>query len=420
MPQIRTLRNGLRIVLDRNPKSKQTCIVVAIGRGSSHEPAHLAGISHFLEHLIAKRYPWSDDIAREFDRIGMEINASTSEDCIMFYCTVPSRHTSWGFDLLADLLLVPEFTVDDVENERGVVIEELRGDHDDIMERVSMLSCRLLFNGHSLGKWIFGRRSSLERMTLSSLQHYWQRLLDPQHMVISVVGNFDREYLMTKVRRRFADHDSPSNPIPPRRLIAPQATAEHFIFRNEGSEHTYFDLTFKLPGWRTKYRLPLMVLSNILGGRCSSPIFLQLRDQGLVYGMDTDIWFFPETGFLTLSSSVTRENLFEHLQVIKDQLRQYRIDGIPSDEFQLALQNMRAQALMNFARSQYAAKFYAGQILAHGQAIDLGTFLRQLSQVRRNQVNRAAQRFLQTSNSYLAGIGPLTRRDKEKIRILLS
>jgi len=420
MKRICKLANGLRYGLERRPNERKTTICIGIGRGISDEPNSYSGISHFFEHLAVRVYPLMPKTAGRIDSIGATMDANCGADITFFYCEVPSRSTQWAFHLLADLVLNPDFPERFIESERGVSLEELGGKKDSPSFRLEELNDSLIFAGHPLANPVFGRLSSLRNLDLNRVMRYWRRLLDPASMVITVVGNFDRNLMVKEIRDHFGDLQTPPNPIPLREQRIVKPTRGHCLVRYKDMNQVNYCWTILLPGYRTRSRFPLMLLANIIGGRPSSPLFLKLRENGSIYQLDAEIWFYPEIGYIEINSACSREKLHENLQIIRETLNEYQELGISWDEFELAKASMRAQTHSKFDQTEYAAKFYAGQILAHGHVIDKGDFLRRISMITRACLNKTAGKFLASSNYYFAGIGPLTRRDREKIRELFS
>lgn len=427
MARIVTFPNGLRLVLERRPREKQTAIVVGIGRGTGDEPASYAGALHLIEHLVWDRYPWQLDVAREIDRIGALHNASTSEDATMFYCTVPGRSTLWGLEMLADLVQEPKFTEGDLEQERETILEELHESLDTSTETLVRLRNHWLFNGHSLGRPILGQPGSLKRLSFSRVMRFWHRLIDPRSVVVSVVGSFDTGVVTAHARQRFGHLGIPSNPLPRRRHVIPRPRAERCSIRYSNLKQVNFLWSHALPGYRSRSRYALMLLANILGGRLSSPLFHELRERGLIYSVDSEIWLFPEIGYLTISSASSRrtrttdherEKFFETLSVIREHVRRYYERGVPAEEFELSQQAVRHSMRRAYLDPDHAARSYAAQLLSHGTLVDRETFVKRIIATKHNEVNDAARRFLDPGTASLCAVGPLTRRERERLHAM--
>ncbi len=416
MARLQTLPNGLRYVFIPRSKQKRASIVVGFGIGASEEPFRYAGALHLMEHLLIGRSRQSAQYARDLDMIGAEMNGMTTSDCIMFHCDLPGRFARWGFDRLADLVLTPTFTAEDVLRERNVVLEEFRGDNDSVEDRLELIADRLFYQGNPLARPIIGREASLQRLDDATLRRLWHRLVNPHQMVVAVAGHFDRGVMSEKLHARFGPL------VPPAQLFAlrpetplPRAL-HHVTARYEGLDQVNFCWSIRLPGYRTRQRLALMALANVIGGRFSSPIYLDLRKRGYCYTFDTSIWFYPEVGKLDITSATSRGNFFPMISAIANALERYRRNGIPRTEFELAQRALRYGTIKNFEDVGYAARFYTGQVLAHGHCVDERRFLAAIQRLERSDLNAAANRVLQPGHYTFAAIGPLTRGDRQKLR----
>jgi predicted Zn-dependent peptidase len=428
MLRTKTLQNGLRIVLDRRPREHQVTIVIGIPRGARDEPAAYAGCLHLIEHLISSRFPWNDEISREMDKVGADLNAQTSEDCTMFYCTIPSRSVSWALALMIELVLEPRFTEDDVALEREVVLEEYREDKDLVetdLERGRTLG---LFRDHPLATNVFGRPSTLQRLSPSRITRLWRRLLDPRQMVVTVVGGFEPSRVVPLIKQRLGTLQPPPFPLPRQPSMRITKSRSHCsLFLYDRLKQVSFYWSFLLPGFRSRSRFPLMILANILGGRDSSPLYLELRKRGLVYTLSTDLWLFGEGGYLTLSSATSREpkatelvrsKFFEVITTIGSFLRRYKSQGVPAREHDLSVTWLCRDLRREYRDTVHVGRSYTAQMCCYGRIMSLPTLLRRIRSTTREEVHAAARKFLVMDRLHLSAAGPLTRRDREKLHAM--
>ena len=205
MHEIIELKNGLRVVIENIPHVKSISVGVWIGAGSYAETRANNGISHFIEHMMfkgtKKRTP--KEIAEAIDDIGGQLNAFTSRDCTCYYVKVLSDHLDTAVDVLSDMLFNSLYDLNDISLEKGVVLEEINMYNDSPDELVHDLLMEKVWQGNSLGYSILGTSKSLKKITRDDILSYIENYYTPQNSIISIVGNFDRDNLLSLINDAF-------------------------------------------------------------------------------------------------------------------------------------------------------------------------------------------------------------------------
>ena len=200
-----TLSNGIRVVSETLPKSRSVSIGVWVKVGSRHEPEEIGGVSHFIEHLFFKgtEKRTAKDIAIEMDSIGGEMNAFTSQETTTYYAKVVDEHLPVAIDILSDILLGSKFDPVEMEKERKVILEEIKGVEDTPDDYIHELFTNTVWAGNSLGRPILGTRDTIKALKHNDIVSYIEDYYSPKEIVISVAGNFEHARLVELLNASF-------------------------------------------------------------------------------------------------------------------------------------------------------------------------------------------------------------------------
>jgi predicted Zn-dependent peptidase len=286
------LPGGLRIVSEAMPGVRSASVGVWVPVGSRDETPALAGTSHFLEHLLFKGTSTRSalDIASAMDAVGGEFNAFTEKEHTCYYATVLDRDVELAIDIVADVVLDATITAQDVDVERGVVLEEIAMRDDDPADLVHDDFATALFGDVPLGRPILGTEDSIHALTRRQVHGYYRRRYTPDAMVVSVAGNIDHREIVRLVRRAFADRLDPAvGPQEPRtgRAATGSAPPVHAVqVRTDDTEQANIVLGSRGVSRHDPRRYALGVLSSALGGGMSSRLFQRIREErGLAYSV---------------------------------------------------------------------------------------------------------------------------------------
>jgi predicted Zn-dependent peptidase len=282
---------GLRIVTEAMPGVRSASVGVWVPVGSRDETPSLAGTSHFLEHLLFKGTATRSalDIASAMDAVGGEFNAFTEKEHTCFYATVLDRDLDLAIDIVGDVVLNAMLTAQDVDVERGVVLEEIAMRDDDPGDLVHDEFAAALFGSVPLGRPILGTEASILSLTRRQIAGYYKRRYTPDTMVVSVAGNVDHAEVVRLVRRAFRDRLDPDlAPQAPRAATAgPTAVPERSVsIVPDDTEQANLVLGCFGMSRHDPRRYALGVLSSALGGGMSSRLFQRVREErGLAYSV---------------------------------------------------------------------------------------------------------------------------------------
>src|SRR5262245_55864965 len=200
------LDNGLRLITETMPHVRSVTIGVWLMRGSRHETDDQGGIAHFVEHMLFKGTDTrtAEDIAQAIDSIGGQLDAFTAKEYASYYIKVLDEHLPLAVDLLADIVLRPAFSHDEIGREKRVILEEIKMVEDTPDDLVHELFTQHFWEGHPLGRPILGSRETVESFTAESLHRYFEGAYVARNMIISAAGNLEHGRVRDLIERAFA------------------------------------------------------------------------------------------------------------------------------------------------------------------------------------------------------------------------
>src|SRR5579884_2821614 len=203
--QTTTLRNGIRIITEQMDHVRSVSLGVWIGTGSRRETQEENGISHFIEHMVFKGTVnrSAEDIARSIDSIGGGLDAFTAKEMVSFNTKVLDEHLPLAFDVIADLVLNPLFRDEDIEKEKGVILEELKMEVDNPEYLLHEVFSSNFWKDHPIGRPILGTRETVKGFHREMLREYYRRIYTPSNILITAAGNLVHDEVVELARQRF-------------------------------------------------------------------------------------------------------------------------------------------------------------------------------------------------------------------------
>ncbi|HWP28191.1 MAG TPA: pitrilysin family protein [Chloroflexota bacterium] len=413
-----TLANGLRIVTASLPHTRSVSIVFFVGAGSRYEPDEVAGISHFVEHMLFKgteRRPTPREIAEAIEGVGGVMNASTDKEVTVYWCKVPSAHFSCALDILADNLRYSRFDPVEIEKERGVIIEELHMVQDNPCDLAGVLIDEVLWPGQPLGRDVAGSEATVRRITRDDLRAYLARQYVPSNTVLAVAGNIAHDQVVAEAERLLGDWaDAPAgawfpatNGQPaPRVALKPKRTEQvHFCLGVLGLSAFHPD------------RYALDVLNAILGEGMSSRLFLEVREKrGLAYDVHSYVSHFQDTGAAVISAGVEPRKLVPTVEAVLAELERLQ-DGIPEEEVIKAREFLKGRLQLRMEDTRAVASWLGGQELLRREILTVDDVVQIIDRIEAADLQRVAREVFRRERANLAVVGPA--RSAERLEALL-
>lgn len=332
MFQKELLINGMRIVTEEIPYVNSVSIGIWVKIGSRYENVENNGISHFIEHMLFKgtKTRSAKELANSIDKIGGQLNAFTSKECTCFYAKVLDTHFDIALDVLADMFFNSNFSNEDIEKERGVVIEEINMYEDSPEDLVHDLFSQAVWSGNPLGMSILGTEESLGNLSRDKIIDYFNENYIPQNIVISVVGNFKHNDVVKKIRGYFEKTEQRANSSA--HILMPSFEPEYTL-KNKVTEQVHLCMGFNGVDIKSKAYYPMLILNNVFGGAMSSRLFQTIReDRGLAYSVFSYPSSFEDCGLFSIYAGSKPENLKSVAELIMEEIRQIKKTGITEEE----------------------------------------------------------------------------------------
>jgi predicted Zn-dependent peptidase len=343
-----TLDNGLQVVAELNDQARSVASGFFVKTGSRDETPEVAGVSHFLEHMVFKGTPRRDALAvnRDFDRVGAKHNAQTSEEDTVYHVTCLPEYLPRAFDVLADILR-PTLRAEDFETEKKVIIEEIRMYLDNPMSVAYDAAKAAHFGPHPLGQSILGTVDSIAGMTLDRMHDYFARRYSPANIVLAIAGQTDWGRVVELAQEHCGSWagDSAS-----RSAVAPRGTgAFRALLRAEDNQQTVMAVA-DAPPLEGDDRYAAGLLATILGDHTSSRLYWSLIDPGHADGVEVSYQDYNQAGAFYTFLSCEPDGAQANLGRIAEVYRRVMAEGVSEDELTQAQNKVLARTVLRSER----------------------------------------------------------------------
>jgi len=401
------LDNGLRIITEAMPHVRSVSVGVWISTGSRRESADLNGISHFIEHMLFKGTTRrsAEDIARSVDSIGGNLDAFTAKELVCFNTKVLDQHLSLAFDVLADLVLHPLFRDEDIEKEKGVILEEIKMEADSPDYLVHEIFSSNFWKDHPLGKPILGTRETVKRFDRGMIHSYYASMYGPGNMIVTAAGNLTHGRLVDLVREHF-ETLPPGQPLPPDNV--PSTHARIALRNKKALEQVHMCLgvpSYPLPH---EQRFACYVLNTLLGGGMSSRLFQNIRErQGLAYAVFSELSPYRDTGCLSIYAGTSLESARKVVESITNEFRQLKEQPVGEEELRRAKDHLKGSLMLSLESTASRMSNLARQEMYFGHFFSLDALVENIEAVTADDVQRIARTFFDARQIALTVLGNL-------------
>jgi predicted Zn-dependent peptidase len=396
MPEIatQTLDNGLpvhRVALDG---TRAVTLLVAFDAGARTERPEENGMAHFLEHLVFKggeKFPHYRDVNETAERLGAVLNAFTSHDIVAFHITARAERALEAADLLTDFVGRPRIDADELDRERGVVIQEIARAHDQPSMLAEHLIDEAAFGDHPLGRPVLGPEEHLRTFTRDAIVAFRERRWSGQRAGAFLVGNLDAlpsNGAVAELFGRFPALPEPPayDPAPP---FAPQTKVEH---RDSKQSHLRMSYRPEVVVSDPSERAALAIYATLLGGSMGSRLFDEIREQrGLAYSVSAFDHAFADVPILQLSAGLDSTKTVEAYQRMREIVTELRDDGPTEGEVERARAYAAGRRVLAFENTGAVARHAAYQAIVYGEEIDPDAAIAALDAVTYDEVVEVAR-----------------------------
>jgi predicted Zn-dependent peptidase len=401
------LPNGLTILTEQMEHIRSVSIGIWVKTGSRHEESTRNGITHFIEHMVFKgtRSRSAEDIARQIDSIGGNMDAFTAKECICFNVKVLDEHVPVAVEVLSDLVLNPVFATSEITRERGVILEEIKMDEDSPDYLVHEIFTQNFWKDHPLGKPILGTKETVRRFEQPMVFDHWSQHFYPGNLIVCGAGHLNHDEFVQHVCRWFEQ-------LPPRQNgfhEAPPKVQSRIVMRNKKSlEQVQICLGVPSHPITHEKRYASYILSTVLGGGMSSRLFQNIRErQGLAYAIYSELNPYRDTGCLSVYAGTSRETAPKLVQSVVKEFRDLKINEVSADELTRAKAQLKGSLMLSLESSTARMSNLARQEMYFTQFITLDELIQRIEQVTAEDLIELANEFFRPEAIAVTVLGNL-------------
>jgi predicted Zn-dependent peptidase len=403
------LDNGLLVLTESMPHVRSVSMGAWIDSGSRDEAPAVNGISHFVEHMVFKGTTTrsAQELAREVDTIGGNLDAFTGKETICFNIKVLDTNVEPALDLLSDLVLHPTFTPEDLAKEQGVILEEIKMDEDNPDYLVHEIFTQNFWKGDALGRPILGTAKTVSSFNQGIVFDDYARRFTPRNMVFSAAGHLNHDHFVEQVSQAFASLAASSD-APLARFPAP-STNPHITLKNKKSlEQVQFCLGVPAPQINAENRYAVYLLNTMLGGGMSSRLFQAIREEkGLAYSIYSEMSPFRDTGCLSIYAGASIDKTPEVLKLTLAELARIKEEIVPDSELKRAKEQLKSNMVLGLETSSSRMSSLARQQMYFGRFFSLDDLVQQIEQVTPDDIQTLARELFRPEVLALTLLGNL-------------
>jgi predicted Zn-dependent peptidase len=389
------------------PHVRSVSVGIWIGSGSRREAGEQNGISHFIEHMLFKGTTRrsAEDIARSVDSIGGNLDAFTAKELVCFNTKVLDEHLSLAFDVLTDLVLNPLFREEDIEKEKGVILEEIKMEADSPDYLVHEIFSSNFWKDHPLGKPILGTPQTVKRFDQDMIRSYYSSAYASSNLIVTAAGNLTHDGLVALASEHLAMLP-PAPTAPPDQ--APNTHARIALRNKKALEQVHLCLgvpSYPLPH---QERFACYVLNTLLGGGMSSRLFQNIRErQGLAYAVFSELNPYRDTGCLSIYAGTSIESARKVVESVTKEFKELKDNPVSTEELRRAKDHLKGSLMLSLESTSSRMSNLARQEMYFGRFFSLDELVASIEAVSAPDVQRIAQTFFDPKQIALTVLGNL-------------
>jgi predicted Zn-dependent peptidase len=413
------LANGVRVLTAPMSHAQSVSCFVMLAAGSRYETRETSGIAHFAEHMFFKgteTRPTARDISTEIDSIGAEFNAFTSKEYTGYFVKCAAEHRDLAFDVLVDMLRRSKFDANEIEREKGVIVEEMNMYYDTPRDYIGGVYESLVYGDQPLGWDIIGRKETVRAATRDTFLDYLGRWYKPARMVVGVGGQIG-ENLVPMLEQRLGD--IPNDPAEAHLETPSENGSARVKLHHKDSDQAHIILGVPSYPMMHPDRYVLQILATVLGGGMSSRLFTEVRERrGLGYYIFGTNYSYTDAGSLYAQSGIDIDRIEDAVSTIVGEFKRIADEPVPAAELEKARNFAKGRFVLQLESPHGTILFGLRREVLEGKAAEPVDVLAGLDAVTAEDVQRVAQDLIGGNELRLAAIGPL--EDEERFERVLT
>ena len=395
------------MITEQMPSVRSVSLGLWVGTGSREETPKQSGISHFIEHMVFKgtKRRTAEQIAREMDSLGGGLDAFTSKEIVSFNVKVLDEHLPQAFDIVCDMVRNPLFANDEIEKEKGVILEELKMEVDNPEYQIHEMFSRRFWKGHALGQSILGTRHTIRSFDRASISRYYRSFYRPSNLLVTAAGSLRHRELAQLATDHLGDlkprafRPKPSTPTPHAPLVLRDRPTLEQV-------HVYVGVpAIPMPH---KDRFAFYVLNNILGGGMSSRLFQNIREKlGLAYAVYSELSLYRDAGCMLIYAGTASKWAKKVIHLIVGELDQIASHKVDEEELRRTKDHLKGSIVLGLESTSSRMANLARQETYLTKFMSLDEMIERVEAVTADQVQSLAQQFFDPKGMGVAMLGPL-------------
>ena len=403
-----TLKNGLRLVTVPQKGSLTTTVLFLVEAGSKYESKQVNGLLHFLQHMCFKgteRRPRPIDVASELDALGAHYNAFTSHEYTGFYAKARNEDAGKIFDVLSDIYLRSLLREEEIDKERGVIIEEINMYEDAPMQQIHELFTTLLYGDQPAGWDVIGKKEIVLSLQRNDFLSYRKRHYLPNATVLIVAGGTDETAVRRMTTEAFDRIAADEKGSMPRTIETQKGPAT--LTRHKETDQAHLVLGVRAFDAFDERRNTLTLIANLLGGGMSSRLFQRVREQmGAAYYIHTSNDLYSDHGYLSVSAGVALDKITNVVRAILEEFARLRDGSVDAEELINAKRKIAGSMAISLETSDELASFYGSQEVVRREILTIDQILEKINGVTAEDIRNVSREIFTNAGLNLAVIGP--------------
>ncbi|HLW86623.1 MAG TPA: pitrilysin family protein [Candidatus Sulfotelmatobacter sp.] len=401
------LPNGLTIITEQMQHIRSASIGIWLQTGSRDEDPAWNGISHFIEHMLFKgtEHRTAEEIARQVDSLGGNMDAFTAKECICFNVKVLDEHVPVALEILSDLVLHPVFDPSDITRERGVILEEIKMDEDNPDYLVHEIFTQNFWKDHPLGKPILGTKETVKKFERTPVLDAYSHRFAPGNIIVSAAGNLDHDRFVELVTKHFEHMKAQKNGF---HSPVPKIVSKITLRNKKALEQVQLCIGVPAHPVAHEKRHAGYILNTLLGGGMSSRLFQNIRErQGLAYSIYSDLNPYRDTGCMAVYAGTSRESAAKVVQSVVSEFRKLKAEPVPAEELRRSKDQLKGSLMLSLESSTARMSNLARQEMYFDRFYDLDELIEKIEAVTVDDLQELANEFFKAESVAVTVLGNL-------------
>jgi len=406
-----TLENGLKVLTAPDPNARSMSTAIFMGVGSRFENEQESGISHFLEHMVfrgTQKYPDKLKLAKIVEGFGGEWNGGTSKEWTKYWIKAGAAHLGKSLDILSEMVFHPLLREEDIEIERGVIVEEINMYNDDPQTLVQRVIDEITWPDQPLGRFEAGSRETVRAMKRSDFVDFIKRSYTPENVIVGAAGLIDENAFISTVSEVLGELPKGSGSSFAR--VRENQETPRLRLLDKKTEQTHFCINFRGVSFVHPQRFAVDLLAVILGGGFCSRLFQKVReDLGLAYAISSSPLHFRDTGVIQIYAGVDNSRAEQAVESVLAEVARIR-NGVTEEELTIAKERVKGTLALAIEDHASYLDWLAKQELLCGDVLTYDEWAERVTAVSSEEVQRAASEILVADHLNFALVGPVGGR----------